>query len=490
MTPSKILFYLSISFVAGIFISSIIKIPQIFSWGFLFLGSSAIIASLFLKKDYLIIIGFCLFFLVLGIIRLQISQFNILNNELRKFNNKGEVILIGKIIKEPDIGDNFQKLKIEIANPKGAVLVTVNHYIEYEYLDKLKITGKLKTPAQREDFNYENYLLKDGIYSVMDFPKIELIGRDKGNLTAMIYSGILRFKQKLRESIRKNYSPPQSSILEGTILGDNRAISKDLKDKLNITGLRHIIAVSGTHVVILGVILMPFLLALGLWRGQAFYISAIFVWLYIILTGLPASGVRAGIMGSIFLLAQKLGRQNTNQRTITIAGTLMLAQNPLLLLYDVGFQLSFLASMGIMYLEPFLKNLFNIFIKNKAENLLNIISATFAAQIFTLPIMVYNFGNISLISPIANLLVLPIVPSLMIFGFLSSILGVVSQFLGWIISIPCWFLLTYFIKIIDIFSQPWAIKTIENVHWTWLAVSYSVLSVVIYWLRKNQRNNV
>src|SRR3990167_10178306 len=181
MTPSKVLFCLSISFITGVFISSIIKIPQIFSWGFLFLGMLSIIVSLCKRslaqgksKDLLVVTGFCFFFLVLGIIRLQISEFDILSNELRKLNDKGEVVLVGKIIKEPDMRDNSQKLKIEIENPKGIVLVTINRYPEYQYLDKLKIMGELKTPAETEDFSYKNYLLKDNIYSVMDFPKVEL----------------------------------------------------------------------------------------------------------------------------------------------------------------------------------------------------------------------------------------------------------------------------------------------------------------------------
>ncbi|MDO8486369.1 MAG: ComEC/Rec2 family competence protein [Candidatus Staskawiczbacteria bacterium] len=480
---------MSISFILGIFISSITKIPQIFPWGFLFLGILVIILSIFLKKDYLIVVGFCLFFLVLGIIRLQISEFNILNNNLRELNNKGVITLIGKVINEPDLRENSQKLKIEIEYPKGIVLVTVNRYTEYRYLDKLKIIGKLKTPMETEDFSYKNYLLKDHIYSVMDFPKIELVGKGRDTYAASFYSGILWFKQKLRESIRQNYSPPQSLILEGTILGDNGAMSQDLKNKLNITGLRHIIAVSGTHIIILGAILMSFLLALGLWRGHAFYVSVSFIWLYIILTGLPASGIRAGIMGTLFLLSEKIGRQNMATRTITIAGAVMVAFNPLLLLYDVGFQLSFLASMGIILLNPFFKDLFRKFAfskNNKAENLLSIISTTFSAQIFTLPIMIYNFGNVSLVSPITNLLVLPIVSGLMILGFLSSILGIASQFLGWIISMPCWFLLTYFIKVIDIFSQPWAMKTIKNVHWMWVFISYFVLAVVVRWLNKTR----
>lgn len=490
MTSSKILFYLSISFIVGIFISSIVKIPQIFSWGFLFIGIIIITASLFFKKDYLIIVGFCFLLFLLGIIRLQISEFNILNDDLRKFNDKGEIILIGNIISEPDVRENSQKLKLEIKNPKGIVLVTMSRYPEYKYLDKLRVAGKLKTPIETEDFSYKNYLLKDGIYSVMDFPKIELVGQEEGTLANFIYAGILEFKQKLRESIRKNYSPPQSLILEGTVLGDNGAMSQDLKNKLNITGLRHIIAVSGTHIVILGAILMSLLLALGLWRGQAFYLSVSFIWIYIILTGLPASGVRAGIMGSLFLVAEKLGRQSTATRTITMAGAVMVAQNPLLLLYDVGFQLSFLASMGIIYFNPFFKNLFikfAFFKKLKAEKLIDIISTTFAAQIFTLPVMVYNFGNISLVAPITNLLVLPIVSGLMIFGFLSSILGIASQFLGWIFSVPCWFLLTYFVKVIDAFSQPWAAKTIKNVNWIWIAISYLILGAIAHWLQKNKK---
>ncbi|MEK7061695.1 MAG: ComEC/Rec2 family competence protein [Patescibacteria group bacterium] len=477
MTPSKILFYLSISFVVGIFISSIVKIPQIFSWGFLFFGILTIIASLFFKRDNFVTVGFCFFFLVLGIIRLEISEFNIKNNQLRKFNDKGEIILVGKIINEPDVRENYQKLKIKIGNPKGIVLVATGRYPEYKYLDKLKITGELKTPFETEEFSYKNYLLKDGIYSVMDFPKVEFMSQSVNSPFDLTFSGVLWFKQKLRESIRKNYSPPQSFILEGTILGDNGAMPQDLKNKLNITGLRHIIAVSGTHIVILAAILMSFLLALGLWRGQAFYVSISFIWLYIILTGLPASGIRAATMGSLFLLAQKIGRQSMATRTIAMAAAIMVAFNPLLLLYDVGFQLSFLASMGIIYLNPFFKNLFKF----------DLISITFAAQIFTLPIMVYNFGNISLVSPIANLLILPIVSGLMVFGFISSILGVASQFLGWIISIPCWFLLTYFIKVIDIFSQPWAVKTINNVHWIWVVVSYLVLGITIYWLQKNKK---
>lgn len=487
MSPSKILFYFCISFVIGIFISSIFKTPQIFIWGVLILAVLTIIVFLLLSKNNFVVLGFCVIFLLLGIIRFQISEFNIANDKLSKLNGKGQIVLTGNVANEPDVRETIQKLKVKVKD--STILVTTNRYPEYKYLDEIKITGKLEAPGVFDGFNYGNYLLKDHIYSVMDFPKIEIVSqKHEYNVFSFLYEKILFLKQKIRESIQHNFLPPQSSILEGTILGDNGAMTSDLKNKLNITGLRHIIAVSGTHVVILSSLIMSLLLAMGLRRGQAFYVAIVFVCIYIVLTGLPPSGIRAGIMGGAYLLSQKLGRQAMGSRLIAIACSIMLLANPLLLFYDVGFQLSFLAVMGLIYLEPLIKVLIKKLTKRPegypAENLVGIVSTTFAAQIFTLPIMIYNFGNISFVAPITNLLVLPIVYWLMVFGFLASIAGIFSNILGWIISVPCWFLLTYFVKVIDFFFRPWAMKTIQNIHWIWLIILYLLIILATKFLRK------
>jgi competence protein ComEC len=236
---------------------------------------------------------------------------------------------------------------------------------------------------------------------------------------------------------------------------------------------------------------MSFLIMMGLKRPDAFYFAIFFISFYIILTGLPASGIRAGIMGGLYLLAQKLGRQSMGIRVIVLACAVMLIFNPLLLFYDVGFQLSFLAVIGLIYLEPIFTKMLNFFIKilplldkEKTKGFVKIVSATFAAQVFTMPIIVYSFGNISFVSLITNLLVLPIVYWLMIFGFLSAFIGIFSVTLGWVISLPCYFLLNYFLWIIDFFSQQWAIKTFENVHWIWLIISYFIIGYVTKSLRK------
>ncbi len=455
-----------------------------------FLVMGLILISVFWRRKKIVMIGFCLIFLFIGIWRSQAIEFRSENSKLRAYNGlEQNITLTGKVVKEPDIRENSIKLTVEPKGitGKGRVLVTTNRYPEYNYGDKLKITGKLETPTVFEGFNYKNYLEKEGIYSVIYRPEIELLDRENHRgWVSMVYGKILEFKNKLRESIYTSLPLPQSSILGAMILGDKSRMSADLKEELSIAGVRHITAVSGMHIVILSGILMSLLLTLGFWRGQAFYLSIIFISLFIIMTGAQPSGIRAGIMGGIFLLGQKIGRKSFSPRTIVIAAALMLAINPLLLLNDVGFQLSFLAVMGIIYLSPIFKNWLK-FIPKKLNFLKDIMIMTLAAQIFTLPILVYNFSRISLAAPLTNILIIPVVYWIMLSGFIFTLVGVIWPFLGWIFSFPCLFLLTYLVKVVDFFSHSWAAKEIENVHWLWLIAPYSILGFLVYRLNKKER---
>lgn len=443
-----------------------------------------------MSRSRIIYFGFCLILIVLIIWRYQVVDSKIKNKELSSLNDsEQEVVLIGTVVKEPDIRETTTKLTFKPEGIKGKVLVTVSRYPEYKYGDELKIIGKLQTPVVFEDFNYKDYLIKDGIYSVVYYPKVELLNRGEyKNFISAGYAGILFFKDKLRQGIYSSLSPPQSSILGAMLLGDKNRMSLELKEKLSIAGVRHITAVSGMHVVILSGILMSLLLWLGFWRGQAFYISIIIIFLFIAMTGFQASGVRAGIMGGLFLLGQKIGRKSVSSRAIVMAAGIMLVINPLLLLNDVGFQLSFLAAMGIIYLFPTFRRWLR-FIPKKLIRLKEIIAMTFAAQIFTLPILVYNFGRISLVAPLTNVLILPFVYWIMIFGFIFGLAGMLWQPLGMFLSLPCWFLLTYLTKIVDFFSRGgWAAKTFENVHWLWLIISYLILGFIAWQLNKGIMN--
>jgi len=510
MTASKVLFYFCLSFISGIFLSSILEISQLTILGLLILG--VFLISVFWKYKKPVTVGFCLLILVTGVWRYQQAELKIINDELRQFNDsEQDITLIGVVAREPDIREKSIKLTIEVEEIsseqdsqeiKGRVLVTIWRYPEYQYGDRLKITGKLETPKEFPDFNYKDYLSKDGIYSLIYFPKIELLENEiDGGPTSIIYGKVLEIKQKLRESIEQNLSPPQSSILGAMILGDKKQLSEDLKEKLNIAGVRHITAISGMHVAILTAILMTVLIGFGLWRRQAFYLTIILIFFFILMTGFQPSAIRAGIMGFLFLLGQHLGRLSVSSRAVVWAGALMLIQNPLLLRLDVGFQLSFLAIMGIIYLMPIFQSWFTPLdskhltgfkkILNHLKKLLspvrNILAMTLSAQIFTLPILIYNFGYMSSVAPITNLLIVPLLPFIMGLGFIFGIFGILWQPLGWLLSLPCWLLLTYLTKIIDIFSKiPFAAPTFK-ISWVWLIIFYLVLGYFTWRLNEKQK---
>lgn len=433
-------------------------------------------------------------FFLLGIARVHSNELNRTNDTLSKLNDRKEKItLIGRVAQESDIRESIQRLKVKVENTESIVLVTTRPYPEYRYLDSIKITGTLKSPPIFENFNYKNYLMKDSIFSVMDFPEIELVSEEKTHTPfTFFYEKLLFGKEGLIGSINNIFPTPQNVILQGIIFGHDKNMPKYLKNQFNTTGLSHLTAVSGSNIVLLISLFMYLMLLLGFWRRQAFYCSLFFIWIYIMAIGFPVSGVRAAIMGSVVLFAEVLGRQNSSGRIIVATATIMLFQNPLLLAYDVSFQLSFLASMGIIYIKPIFEGAvaYSTWLKEtilkypKIKGIIEIISVTVAAQIATLPLLTYTFGTISLISLVTNILILPIIPFLTVMGFLTALVGMLSDFLAFIVSLPTRFLLEYFLKVLDIFSQPWAIISFDHISWVWIMLYYLLVSFSVFYFNK------
>ncbi len=391
----------------------------------------------------------------------------------------GEGVFVGEVTKEPNTKSN--NIQLTLKTEIGKILVTVPNYPEYFYGDVLKITGKLQFPTVFEDFNYKNYLAKDKIYYVSYYPKIETLNRNQGN---KIFSLILKFKNNLTQKVETLMPFPEVSILEGIILGNKQIFSEEIKNNLSITGTSHITAISGMNIVIISEILMIVLIGLGLWRKQAFYFVVVLIVLFILMVGAPASAVRAGIMGMILLYAKKIGRLNSPVRIMIFAGAIMLAFNPLLLRYDIGFQLSFLAVLGLIYIKPIFDNLWGKLLKKEhIGSVLEIINTTIAAQISVLGILIYNFGKISFISPVANIVIVPFITLLTIIGIIFIGGLTISGFLGKILLWPVYIGTTYVLRVINWLAQiPWASKQILGVHWSWVVVYYILLigSIVFY----------
>ncbi|MDD5433173.1 MAG: ComEC/Rec2 family competence protein [Candidatus Pacebacteria bacterium] len=257
------------------------------------------------------------------------------------------------------------------------------------------------------------------------------------------WAPLVFLQEKLRVTIKENLPSPQSALLLGILLGDRVSFSKEWKQKLANTGTSHIVAVSGMNIVMLAQILVILGVGLGLWRQQALFLSLILIWLFIALIGFQVSAVRAGIMGSILIICQIFGRQGASFRVLVLAVAIMLAINPTLLRYNLSFQLSVLATFGLIQLGRVIQK------KVRSE----IVAATLSAQVFTMPLLIYTFNSISLIGLFVNVLVVPLLSAVMILGIIFLIGALIYSPLGVILSWPVNILLLFIVWVIDLFSK-------------------------------------
>jgi len=358
---------------------------------------------------------------------------------------------------------------------KGDVLVNTSLYPEYQYGDQLRVSCHLERPEKIEDFSYDLYLARYNIYSLCYRPQIELLAKNQGN---PLLATILGFKGRIQSIFNQTISAPQVSILSAMILGNRRSIPQEVTEDFRKAGTSHIIAISGMHITIISGLLMQFGIGLGISRRRTFYLASLVLIIYVILVGMPASAIRAATMGLLALFSQIIGRLSRSLNPLLFVASLMILINPKILVSDIGFQLSFLAVLGIIYLSPFFQKLFswlpNFFqIRNSA-------SMTMAAYLMTLPLIVYSFGNLSLVAIVVNVLVLPIVPLIMMSGLLTGILGIIFLPLGRIAGWLTWMFLSYLISVIKFFVQfDFASLAIKKTSWLVLIGSYLVIALAV-----------
>ena len=239
------------------------------------------------------------------------------------------------------------------------------------------------------------------------------------------------------------------------------------------------------NITIIASMILSLLLGFGFWRKQAFLASLILIFIYILMIGAPASAVRAGIMAGILMVAQYFGRLYTALRAVVFAGAFMVFLNPFVLKHDVGFQLSFMAILGMIYFYPFLEDKLR-FIPEKLS-LRSVISMTLSAQAFTFPILLYNFGRVSLVSPFSNVLIVPLLAPITVLIFIFALAAFIFPFIGTVLSWPTWFLLSYIVSIVNWFAKVPFSSVSYHLHWFWLAIIYSVLWYLALYLRRQER---
>jgi len=295
-------------------------------------------------------------------------------------------------------------------------------------------------------------------------------------------------KEKFSSVIVEGIPFPESSLVLALTMADQSEMPFLVKQKLSQSGLRHLTAVSGLHIVILTQALVYLGSFLRFGRLKSNYFGLVVIWLFLLLIGFRSSALRAVLMASSFLIADILGRNKSIFRVIIFSATLMLFFKPWLLRGDIGFQLSFLAVLGIAFFFSFFEKIFQRLFNNRFSFLTAILAMTFSAQALTLPLILYYFNSISLISPLTNILVLPVMPYLMGFSFVFILLASISSFLGLFLLLPVWLLSRSVLFLADFSSQlPLAYFSL-TIHWAWLLPCYLALfSLAFYWQHKKKQ---
>lgn len=458
------LFYLACFFITGIGLASV----WLISWSVIFILVYLALVLWLLdrrSKGAIFLIGLSL---GAAYLNYQIERRQLIEEA---WQQEDRVVLIGTVITSPEIRPtgSYLKLKVDWAvqaqsELRGHVAV-LGDYSWSEFLpgQKLMIMGQ---PSLSDDF--QEYRLKSGLYATFFHPRLKPVGHPS---IYQVTTLMARLQKRASAIIKSRLVEPASSLLEAMLLG--REISKSsLAEDLSRTGLNHIAVVSGMHLVVLTGLLRGILNGIGLNYRRSAIVILIIILFFILLTGGRPAIWRAGLMVGFGLLGSLLGRIYQPERAIIWAAVILLLINPMFLRWDIGFQLSFLAAAGLIgwtdRIKRWLEWIPGVFLQEA-------LAVTLAAQLATVPLVAYYFQQISLVGPLANVLIVAFLPLVFGLGLIFVCLVGCSP-ISWLMGLT----LTLLTEMIFFFSSlKWA--TITVVVPVWLVVTYYLAWALLTW---------
>lgn len=407
--------------------------------------------------------------LCLGAARLQATREAITPLHLAWYNDREQPLIIeGVIVGYPDERDSYTNVRVASQRLRpldellfvpvhGELLAKAPLGGGWQYGDLLRLQGRLSTPSETGEYSYRLFLERKGIHSVfycsLSETCIQRVGRGQGS---PVYAVIYALREKAHEVAKQIFPEPESSLLAGILLGLEGEIPEEVYEAFRRTGTAHIIAISGFNfAIIAGLFALVFTRWLGRWRGMLAAFGGMA--LYAVLAGANATVIRAAIMGVLGLLAVQLGRRQQGVNTLAFVAALMALFNPYVL-WDVGFQMSFMATLGLVLyagpLDDWFRRVASRWLPETTVGRLagpvgEFFLFTLAAQLTVLPVVIYHFQQLSLISLLANPLVLPAQPPLMILGGLAVLIGLASLRLGGLAAYLAWPFPAYTIRIVE-----------------------------------------
>ena len=447
---------LALGFLCGVLIHSIFFSEPVSYILILILFATGIICFFISHHLKIIIIGFFIIGCSFGLLRFAVNINQEQSHILDIFSDEHEPVMVhGKIISEPidtivytqfivktDQLITHGKLTLPL---ETQILVRTDIYTDYEYGQEVVVEGALQKPESfitdtDRIFDYESYLAKDEVYYIMSYAETMIFEEGEGSIQRSLYS----LKQKFLDQIYRFIPEPESGLLAGILFGQKSALDDDWEDKFRIVGLMHIVVLSGYNVSLVIQIFTKLLAFLP--QNIRALLAVLGISGFALLVGAGPTVIRASIMAVFIVLADVLGARYHITRALFIAGIIMIIWNPMILYFDISFQLSFLATYGLIVLSPTIEKWLTFLPKVFAIR--DSAVATISAQIMVLPIIVYSIGEFSLISPVVNVLVLFFVPIAMLSGFVTAVLGMSISVLAPVSAFVTTYLLKYQLQLV------------------------------------------
>lgn len=371
-------------------------------------------------------------------------------SDVAQYNNLGGLTVEGVVSTEPDVRDDRVEVRLEAQTvtrigqtvaSSGLVLVQAPASSSLHYGDRITATGLLVLPSVSDTFSYRDYLARSGVFSIMPDASVEVTGSGEGNALLRM---LLDFKDSARRLIGQSLPEPSAGLLTGILLGDARGLSPEISNAFSAVGASHIIAISGFNMAVLSGVVMGLLARFRVRPRLAAFIGLTVIVVYTVLVGASASVVRAAIMSSMLVIGALLRRKSYVPTSLAFVAVLLSLQNPTVL-WDVGFQLSLFATLGLALFANPLTDYFNAGLSRIFPSKIALIVGDFlgeplvvsiAAQIMSLPLILLYFGKLAVVSLAVNLLVIPVQSMLMVVGlaatFLAFVAFPVAQILFWL----------------------------------------------------------
>jgi competence protein ComEC len=424
-------------------------------------------------------------FLGLGCLRSEMAAQQFDQSALSASLNE-MVTVEGVVVREPDYREYSVHLYVETKD--DLVLVTADRLLNISYGDEVRATGTLEAPSSfttdlGRTFDYPNYLRARGVEYRIGFAEIEALRSGQGN---PVIGWLLSAKETFVTSLDAMIPEPEVGLGKGLLLGIKSALGEDIETDFRRTGIIHIVVLSGYNVMLVVSFIM-FCFSFFLPLRPRIVTGVLAITAFALIVGLSATVVRASIMAVLVLLAQALHRQYDVLRGLLVAGVIMVTINPYLLLYDIGFQLSFMATLGLIVIVPHFET--NYVRHEGVFKLKDFFFATLATQIAVLPLLLYHIGEISLLAVVVNVLVLPIVPIAMFLTFLSGLFGLISGGLGLAVGFLAQLTLSCILVIAEVFGGlPFAAVAVPAFSPGWIVVMYGAIGWVFWrWQKRDQK---